>query len=233
MTGKKTAVLHLLLFALLACSFVLAKRKKIDLEALEKEWAEEDNEDDDWHEDTFEWNEKERQKRSQQTIQGLMNGGGAGGGDMGSMMNMMGNNGGQSMSFAQIRDGTCEKLGHANNRDVCLNELAGRWTSLLKTAGIEFNAYSLVPNTILFTAGGINHHTQELKEFVLSQPETEKWTINNIDSYPDKETEIKSKAAEKLKEEERAAKDVKTHSKRKKNRKKKKKKKKKSKKTEL
>jgi len=229
------------LLLVLAC-FSLAKRKKIDLEALEKKWAEEDGDDDDWHEDSFEWNEKERKKRSQEAMQGLMNGGagGAGGGDMNAMLNMMGGGGGgggnsMHMSFAQIREGSCEKRGQGDNIKQCLDELAGLWSGLLKTAAIEFKAYPLEPNTILFTAGGVNHHTQELKAFILSQPETEKWTFNSKDSYPDKETEIMSKAAAKVKKEKqdaeakaKKAEAAKKLPKRKKKKRKKKKKKKKN-----
>merc|ERR1740130_951005 len=101
------------------CLVTYAKRKEIDLEALEKKWEEEDNDDDDWHEDTFEWNEKERKKRANKAMEGLMNGGSGGnGGDMNAMLNAMGGGGGggggnaMHMSFAQIRADACEKRGH-------------------------------------------------------------------------------------------------------------------------
>ena len=69
---KFFTVLFVLLSLLLVTT--LAKRKEIDLEALEKKWAEEENEDDDWHEDTYEWKEKERKKLQQASMANLMSG---------------------------------------------------------------------------------------------------------------------------------------------------------------
>jgi len=51
---------------------MLAKKsrfnKKINLTALEEGYATDEDEDDDWHEDTFEWKEKMR-KKQEQTVQ--------------------------------------------------------------------------------------------------------------------------------------------------------------------
>ena len=82
-------LLAVLLAALTVGAMGAPARKVFDLRKLEEEWADEDDEDDGWHEDTYEWKEKERKRRQQAKLQDMMKGGkgvkGGKGGGMGGL----------------------------------------------------------------------------------------------------------------------------------------------------
>ena len=58
-------VLAVLLCALAGSVLGAPARKEFNLKKLEEEWADEEDEDDGWHEDSYEWKEKERKRRQQ------------------------------------------------------------------------------------------------------------------------------------------------------------------------
>lgn len=144
------------------CDFM--NSKKIDVEKLDKEWMDED-EDDDWHEDTYEWRQQMRAKKQKpfDPTKGGM-----------PPLGMMGNSGSLTqMAFAKLTTADKEKT----------QELAGKWQGLLSTAGVMVNTYDIEEDTILFTDD--NDHMQEIMDFVLDQPEVTKFTLDSRDYFPD------------------------------------------------
>ena len=143
-------------------------RKDLDLEALEREWA--DEEEDDWHEDTREWKEKEKEKERL-----LAPGPCEAGFDMASFMqaSQASNTGGLQMSFVSV---------HSDEKKVA-EEMATRWSTILKSGGVDVKPYVTDKNTILFTQD--DGRWFEFKKFVLAQPEVKKLSINNKDHFPE------------------------------------------------
>ena len=174
--SRSVLAAFLILAVLVLSSGVLAVRKKIDFDKLDKEWKDEE-EDEDWHEDSYEWKRKMQEKKQpafdMSNIQNMkpeelmaMQGGGEGGGG----------GGGMSMTFAQLKDGICTSR-------KCTNELAVKWADLMGTGGIQAKPYAVEDDQILFTQEDGN--TMQLKDFILEQPEVLKWTYNSRDYYPD------------------------------------------------
>jgi len=200
--------LLLLATALLALSAHAADkkigRKEIDLDKLEKAFLDEE-EDSDWHEDSFEWKEKMREEKKKKETggqaavnyddpedvkkamkDGRLNVMGGGGGGMGGMGGMMGGGGGGmvQMSFIRLRNEHVKNL-------VDAEKLFGRFQEMLRTGGI------LVKGTAMEE----DHHvtgekyfqiitTQEdsknfeMMEFLLEQPEVYSTRTNERDFFP-------------------------------------------------
>ena len=196
-TCPRLLLLVMLLVIYAGPSIAAPKRKEFNLDKLEKEWADKEEEDDDWHEDSFEWKEKERKRRQQAKMQNMLNdgAGGAGGmnglggiGGLGGMASMMGNGNSMHMSFAELKESALaalEKQHKFPTRKKTLDFLGYNWASLLMTNAMTVQVYSIEPKTILFTNNDVDHREDVLKEFVLSQPEVEKWTFNSQDFYPE------------------------------------------------
>ncbi len=148
-------------------------KKKINLEKLAKEWKDEE-EDDGWHEDTHEWKKKMHQKYTKPINVkdiGKMNHE-----ELVAMSQQGSSGGGMAMTFAQLKPDICR------SRD-CTERLAIKWTDLLVLGGVQIHPYAVEDDQILITQE--DNNVMQLKEFVLSQPEVEKWTWNSRDYYPD------------------------------------------------
>ena len=139
--SRSVLAAFLILAVLVLFSGVLAVRKKIDFDKLDKEWKDEE-EDEDWHEDSYEWKRKMQEKKQpafdMSNIQNMkpeelmaMQGGGMGGGG----------GGGMSMTFAQLKDGICTSR-------KCTNELAVKWADLMGTGGIQAKPYAVEDDQI-------------------------------------------------------------------------------------
>lgn len=175
-------------------------RKKIDFKALEENWSEDDEEDEEWHEDNFEWKEKERQERQANFKFDPK--------DPSSVSQLMANQNGGSMqmAFAKLKNAESKKE---------TEELAGKWQALLSTDAVKVMVYAIEDDSILLTND--EGHMPKIMRFCLDQPEVEKFTWSSQDYYPDteegaalkvKDKEEKAKKAEeaKKKREEREAK---------------------------
>merc|ERR1711988_1265308 len=116
-------------------------------------WA--DEEDEDWHEDTWEWKDKMRQEKTSSMPMP-----GDEGFDAQKFMSMHQEQQqqGMQMSFVAIKP-------ENNDRKDKANELAERWSTLLKTDGIDVKPYVLDPAQILFTQD--DGRFTEYKEFIL------------------------------------------------------------------
>eukprot|EP00943_MAST-04B_sp_MAST-4B-sp1_P006453 g6453.t1 len=148
-------------------------RKTINLEKLAKEWKDEE-EDDDWHEDTHEWKRKMHQKHTKPIDMkdiGKMNHE-----ELVAMSQQGSSGGGMAMTFAQLKPDICQNRG-------CTERLAIKWTDLLVLGGVQIRPYAVEDDQILITQE--DNNVKQLKEFILSQPEVEKWTWNSLDYYPD------------------------------------------------
>lgn len=61
--------------------------------------------------------------------------------------------------------------------------MAGRWKGMMQNGGVTVNAYPIGPTRILFTTGGIGVYP-ELKKFVLDQPETDWFEMDQKKYFP-------------------------------------------------
>ena len=165
-----------ILSAIIALSYPLhgkCKRKKINLDKLAKEWNDEE-EDEAWHEDTHEWkrkmNDKNKKTLNIKDIETM------GREDLLAMSQHNNNGGVMAMTFAQLKPGVCTKR-------ECTEKIAIKWTDQLVLGGVQIKPYAVEDDQILLTQEDGN--MLQLKDFVLAQPEVEKWTWNSKDYFPD------------------------------------------------
>lgn len=169
----KFKLISVLVFALLALTFVGAVPpsrfgKKFDDKKLDEEWA--DDEDDEWHEDTFEWKRKMAQKNApgidMDTIQN------AGGKMQDMVLEHEAKSGNMQMAFCTLKKGTAKTKFDAE-------QIGARWTSLMQTAGIRATLYAISEDDLLFTddTGVI----MQVRDFLLEQPEVEKFRWKDTD----------------------------------------------------
>ena len=170
---KLSFVLLAGIVALLHLPSAKCKRKKINLEKLSKEWNDEE-EDEAWHEDTHEWkrkmNEKNKKPFKIEDIETM------GREDLVAMSQHNNNGGVMAMTFAQLKPGVCSER-------ECTEKLAIKWTDQLVLGGVQIKPYAVEDDQILLTQEDGN--MLQLKNFVLAQPEVEKWTWNSKDYFPD------------------------------------------------
>lgn len=129
-----------------------------------QEWeADEADETDEWHEDTYEWKEKKKENFKFDPK------------DPTASLNSYAPSGMQ-MVFCKL------KKAHWGKTKKESEELAARWSALMKTNALDAKAYAIDEKQLLFTED--NGRIFELKNFVLAQPETYKFTWNSQDYYP-------------------------------------------------
>lgn len=148
--------------------------KNFDERKLDKEWAEDDVETDDWHEDSFEWREKQRKEVKFDPS------------DISSVMKAAGGAGGMQMCFASLIEGLTKDDS---------KELAARWQALLMTNGIRNKMYSIDEKQILVTEE--DGHIFDVKDFMLAQPEVTKFRWKDTDYFPEKKKASKKKGSKK------------------------------------
>lgn len=155
--------------------------KDIDERKLDEEWKDED-EDDDWHEDTFEWKQKMAKKKAGPGIDlNMLQKGGAN--IQEKVLEQEASSGNMQMAFATLKKGVA-----ATQREA--EEVGKRWQALMQTAGISTNLYAISADDLLFTDD--NGVILKVREFVLDQPEIEKFRWKDTDF--DREWLVKRKA---------------------------------------
>jgi len=83
------------------------------------------------------------------------------------------------MVFAVLNHDMMVEQHGKNGGDV----MAQRWKEMLTNGGVTVNSYSVSPTRILFTTGGPGVFP-ELKKFVLDQPETDWFEVDQKKYYP-------------------------------------------------
>lgn len=132
------------------------------MKKLQDEWDADDEEDEDWHEDTFEWKEKMKKPFHFDPDNPTE-----------SLRNYQPS--GMQMCFCKLKNNYT-----FTKKEV--EELGARWSAMMKTDGLDGKAYAIDEKTLLFTED--NGRIFELKFFVLQQPEVYKFTHNSQDFYP-------------------------------------------------
>lgn len=190
----RTSVLIALLMALVAFFSVDAVppsrfNRKVDDKKLDEDWA--DDEDDEWHEDTFEWKRKIAQKKAPEMDLNTLQSAGSGMQDL--VLEHEAKSGNMQMAFCTLKKGTA-----ANKFEA--EQLGQKWNSLMQTAGIRATLYAISEDDLLFTddSGVI----MKVRDFLLEQPEVEKFRWKDTDFDKEwlakkKEAAAKDEAAEK------------------------------------
>lgn len=144
--------------------------KVIDLAKLEEELKEGDVDDEDWHENTWEWKEKDRQKKMAAVDTG----------DMAAVARAAqaqvqgGGGGGLQIGVAHLKLGAAPTL-----KDAVF--LADAWGGMLRSGGVLVMCSAVVNKTVI-----LNMQEGDFvaaKQFVLDQAETEKFVWNQKDYY--------------------------------------------------
>ena len=151
---------------MLACARVLA---------LLQDWA--DPEDEEWHEDTFEWKRKIAAKHQVPfDLDALQREGAAGMAKIkDTMLASEATSGNTQMAFLTLREGVAED-------DEARAKLAGRWAALLGTNAVKISYHMIGGNELLITEE--QSRILEVKDFVLTQPEVAKFRWKDTDFYP-------------------------------------------------
>jgi len=86
---------------------------------------------------------------------------------------------GTQMMFATLKQEVGEELGKPGT-----DQLASRWSTMLQTGGVTTQVYAVDPGKILFVVSqpGV---VRRLKEFVLSQPETDWFEKDQKQFFPE------------------------------------------------
>ena len=175
--------------------------KPIDLDALDKEFANGDEpEDEDWHEDTYEWKEKMNEKLSKPFDPSMMPKKGE---EVLDMQAMMGNVGGMKMTFITLRkravngghwcaseprEKRMEEERMEKGASLCGMEqataLSRRWQHMLMTDGYD-TRMSVLGAYELLAIDDDGRRLTELKAYMLAQPETMSFRFDNVDYHPD------------------------------------------------
>uniref|UniRef100_A0A7S1WGE7 Uncharacterized protein n=1 Tax=Alexandrium catenella TaxID=2925 RepID=A0A7S1WGE7_ALECA len=87
--------------------------------------------------------------------------------------------GGQQMSVATFKWEVAEKLGK-----VGTEERAIMWKTMLETAGVKVQLHVTDPGKVLFVSWRMDMH-DKVKDFVLSQPETDWWEYRQDKYFPE------------------------------------------------
>jgi thiol-disulfide isomerase/thioredoxin len=152
---------------------------------LAQNWKSDDVDDDDWHEDTFEWREKDRNAKPQAQFDPN---------NPQAFLSQAMSGSGMQMMFVQLYRGL-----HVSKKET--EELGVMWTSecapcvpvlsppspllaaMLKTDGVQTIVYTVDVNQLIFTQE--DGRSFEVKEFILSQPEVEKFRWKDKDWFPE------------------------------------------------
>merc|ERR1712187_229388 len=87
--------------------------------------------------------------------------------------------GGMQMVFATLKQEEAEKMGKEGT-----DQLASRWKTQLEAGGVNVQSYSVDPGKVLFVCNGPGLVSQ-VREFVLSQPETDWFELQQKRYYPE------------------------------------------------
>lgn len=145
--------------------------RDIDEEDLEEAWADEESET--WHEDTFEWKRRMAAMRAPQLdIETLAKSGPR-------MKDLVyeheATNGNIHMSFATIKSSVTTDPAE-------IQAIGERWQALLQTDGSKVKLYPIGGQDLLFTED--DGRILEIRDFVLRQPELEKFRWKDTDFTP-------------------------------------------------
>lgn len=126
-----------------------------------------DYEDDEWHEDTFEWKKKIKAARAGNLDVDELAATAKRGGDIkDAYLSHAAKSGDMHMSFVTLKKGVCAA-------QKCAEELGARWRDLLKTDGLAVGLYPLSETELLYTEE--DGRVIEARDFLLQQPEVEKF----------------------------------------------------------
>lgn len=144
--------------------------KNIDTDAIEKKWQEGDIDDEEWHEDTFEWKRKMQEKIPGMTIEEIV----------ASMKN--GKKDAYLEGEARKKDmqmAFCTLHPDATANKAESEKLGAKWQAILQTGGNRVNVYATSDHELLFTEeyGRI----LEVRDFLLAQPEVAKFRWKDTD----------------------------------------------------
>lgn len=164
---KKCFVIYLSLLLCPDSAFSKSEfNKKIDLDRLNEAYA--DKEDEDWHEDSYTWNQEQRKKRAKLV-----------GKDPSKMTKTeietyRAASQGMKMGFLKLRDSWCGKPKCDN---AITDDLGKRYGAILKTGGIKVMTTVVEPNTLLFVES--EGRMDDVKKFVLDQKESWTWRVDS------------------------------------------------------
>ena len=153
------AFLRIILLSVLVMSCAAApRRKEIDLEKLEKDFFEESEETDDWHEDGIAYEDRREEKllQSKSIFERINHRNGRG--DATKKGQIQG-------TFVYSKDKTC-------THEMCAIDIAQKFVSLLQTGGVTVSAYPVDNDQLLFTNADGKWH--QMKEFLLEQSEVKR-----------------------------------------------------------
>ena len=131
-----------------------------------------DVDDENWHEDTYAWRQKDRKKHVQPFDPNNPD----------AFVAQSFGASGMQMVFVTLYSTT-----HKNKKET--EDLALRWATILRTDGLVLQVYTLNTNSILFTQE--DGRVIEAREFYLSQPETEKVRWKDKDWLPEDSHKLK------------------------------------------
>ena len=138
-------------------------------------WA--DYEDEEWHEDTFEWKRKIASKHQVPfDIEALQREGAAGMARIKeTMLASEATSGNTQMAFLTLKDGVAET-------DEERGKLGAQWAALLGTNAVKISYHFIGGNELLITEE--QSRIVEVKDFLLNQPEVAKFRWKDTDFYP-------------------------------------------------
>jgi hypothetical protein len=201
-------------FAAAAITRVSQFQRPIDVEALAAQYNAGDMvEDDDWHEDTYEWRDKVREKHAKPLDMNDLQAGGpidpvaiqAAAGGMKMIFTTLRKeavHGGHWCAINAAKRIADERLapGATECREESIRHLARRWQQMLRTDGLEIRV-SVLDAYQLLVIDDDGRRLVELKDFVLAQPEALSMRIDSQDYYAPglKALPVKAKPAPKKK----------------------------------
>jgi len=154
----------LLGFTLVASSVI--GRKEVNLTKLEEEYKDGDkSEDDEWHEDSFDWKEKMNKKKGVPKTEGPV----------------LPQHRRFSVKMYQVRLKT-DFCGHEKCTFKESEEMSRRYQQFLRNANIQVKPYTLGIGELMFVDS--DAHFAEVHKFLMAQPEVYRMQVNGQKFYP-------------------------------------------------